>query len=112
MSRDRLIFRRIMWALLVAAVIGGAVQTAFFVKRGSRPALFVKLRIGMSKAEVRKVIGDPTGVAGRVLSRMTTRDLWEYHEEVSGAKHYLVFHNNLLIGWDLPHPFADDPYTK
>lgn len=112
MSRDRRIFRRIMWGLLVVVVVAAAVQTSFFVRLSGRPALFVKLRVGMTKAEVRKVIGDPTGVAGRVLGRMTTRDIWEYQEEVSGAKHYLVFHNNVLIGWDLPHPFAEDPYTR
>lgn len=111
-GRDRRIFRRIMWVLLVLVVLVASVQTVFFVTLTGRPALFSKMRLGMSKAEVRKLLGDPTRVGGRVLSRLTTRDVWEFEEEVTGAKHYLVFHNNRLIGWDLPRPFDENPYGK
>ncbi len=111
-TRDRRIFRRIMWVLLVITVLVASVQTAFFVTMTGRPSLFFKVRLGMSKAEVRTLLGDPTRVGGRVLSRQTTRDVWEYEEEVTGVKHYLVFHNNRLIGWDLPRPFDENPYGK
>ncbi len=89
-----------------------------------------RIQPGMSDHEVRKLIGSPKKVASLKL-KTDTRSLWTYKQRTlenpvsyfffgiitfgiaflypaQTEYHYLVFSDNILVGWDMPDPYAPD----
>lgn len=88
------------------------------------------LKPGMKEVEVRTVLGSPKQVAAR-RTQFDTRSVWTYKRyyvdpgryfviglatlglgflfsPANTEYHYLVFSDSVLLGWDLPDPYAPD----
>jgi len=80
------------------------------------------LHVGMTKEEVRVLVGDPDTTAVRELARDDLREVWGYCRRVSfiartcipirafqyEGDDYIIFRGNKVIGWNLPDPFSHD----
>ena len=93
-----------MAAGLAAIVVVGSSCTGF---------RFSDLRPGMTKDEVRKLLGEPTGMTRHQVGPADLREVWVYHvprlfnqdTPLYPETHTVVFKNEKIIGLDLPDPY-------
>lgn len=118
--------------------LGGVMICCLFVLNGcalytSKPVTDAansgKLVVGMSPDEARKVLGSADEVAKQIINEHDIKEVWIYYEydpnirscslacmscsrdlfvPLKAKLKYVIFHNEKLIGWNLPDPFVDD----
>ena len=122
--------------VLIALLLCVSLSSCVYVQMIEYPPNFINkstdgtLKIGIKESEIRKSLGSPHNIAIRKTA-VDTRSVWTYREVrpynhiiynllglatfgifymVPGVieDHYLVLSDGVLIGWDLPDPYAPD----
>jgi len=122
--------RRIVVFVLCFSLLSCAYGQVLTSTNFNRQSTSGSLKPGMKDSEVRQLLGEPKKVAARKTS-YDTRAVWTYKQysiehpisyfllgvltfgilwvlPAEEEYHHLVFSDGVLLGWDLPDPYAPD----
>ena len=97
-------------AALVSMVgCGGGVSSRYY-----RATWFGKLKPGLSKEQVKELLGEPTGVDRKQVSPSELREVWIYHVKDLDPRnhlypriHAIVFSDGKVLSIDPNNPYAN-----
>jgi hypothetical protein len=95
-------------ALISIVGCGGGVSSRYY-----RATWFGKLKPGLSKEEVKGLLGEPSGVEGRQVAPNDLREVWIYHVKDLDPRNHLypqlhsvVFRDGKVLSIDPHNPYA------